>query len=184
MNKKIINYRDEDIVVHKYSESDLVNIYDSFIYWYYGAMRAKMKGYRKPPIPEEFTEKYASYKLGLYHKDGPGADAYDIHSDGSVEGIEIKATSTDNGFQGAVNPNNFDRFIWFDFSGWEDFTFSIYEIPKHFVSGLTKKDRIILRSIVNRNNISPLWSGSILISKEQMDLSIENMKGMLTNLIF
>jgi hypothetical protein len=124
---------------------------------------------RTPPVPEEFTEKFASYVSGYYHKDNDGPDAFDISND-SVSPIEIKSTTTANGFQGAITLDNFEKLLWFDFSEWKEFKFRIYEYPKDVF--INQKKRFSLLKIAKDNNIGVKCSGTIAINSDDLNLDV------------
>jgi len=167
MEKKTINFKGTDISVHKFDHTDLSGILKPLIIWYNAAIISQEYGLRTPPVPEEFTEKFASYISGYYHKDNDGPDAFDL-SNQSVIPVEIKSTITANGFQGAITLDNFEKLLWFDFSQWKEFKFRIYEYPKNLF--INQKKRFSLKKIAADNNIVLKCSGTIAINQEDLNL--------------
>jgi hypothetical protein len=169
MEIKRIEFRGTEITVHKLDNSDLSEILRPLIIWYNAAIISQEYGLRTPPVPEEFTEKFASYVSGYYHKDNDGPDAFDISND-SVIPIEIKSTTTANGFQGAITLDNFEKLLWFDFSEWKEFKFRIYEYPKDVF--INQKKRFSLLKIAKDNNIGVKCSGTIAINSDDLNLDV------------
>jgi hypothetical protein len=167
MEIKNIHFKGNEITVHKFDDSDLSDILKPLIIWYNAATISQEYGLRTPPIPEEFTEKFASYVSGYYHKDNDGPDAFDLNNDGIIP-IEIKSTTTSNGFQGAITIDNFEKLLWFDFSQWKEFRFRIYEYPKEVF--INQKKRFSLQKIARDNNIGVKYSGAIAINSDDLNL--------------
>lgn len=167
METRIINFRGRDIRVHKFDRSDLSDILNPLIIWYNTATISQEYGLSTPPIPADFTEKFAAYVSGYYHKDNDGPDAFDLNNHGIIP-IEIKSTTTPNGFQGAITLANFDKLLWFDFSQWKEFKFRIYEYPKELF--VNQKKRFSLKKIAKDNNITVKYSGTICIEDMNLDI--------------
>jgi hypothetical protein len=176
MEIKRIKFRGTGITVHKFDNSDLSDILRPLIIWYNAAIISQEYGLRTPPVPEEFTEKFASYVSGYYHKDNDGPDAFDLSYD-SVIPVEIKSTSTTNGFQGAITLDNFEKLLWFDFSDWKEFKFRIYEYPKELF--INQKKRFSLQKIAKDNNIGVKCSGTIAINSD--DLNLDVLRGLIVS---
>ncbi len=167
METKIINFKGAVISVHKFDNSDLSDILKPLIIWYNAAIISQDYGLRTPPVPEEFTERFASYISGYFHTDNDGPDAFDLNNDRVIP-IEIKSTTTANGFQGAITLDNFEKLLCFDFSQWKEFKFRIYEYPKAVF--INQKKRFSLKKIAKDNNIVIKCSGKIAINAEDLNL--------------
>jgi hypothetical protein len=158
METKKIEYEGAKIQVYKYEPADVPVILQPFLLWYTSAIISEDYGFRKPPIPEDFTEKISCYILGYWHKYGAGVDAFEIIDD-KINLIEIKGTTTDTGFQGNINEEYFDALIWFDFSGYKKLEYKIFKLAKELFIGHNVK--LNLKTIVSVHNIAPICIGKI-----------------------
>lgn len=156
--RTIVDNDGKQIEVKKYESKDEPEILQPFLIWYTSAIISENFKFRKPPIPEDFTEKISCYILNYWHKHGAGVDAFEIDGDKILK-VEIKATTTKSGFQGNINAENFDFLIWFDFSAYKSLEYRIFKFSKDLFEN--KPDKINLKKIVDDENLSPIKKGKV-----------------------
>jgi len=127
MIKIKVSYNGKQYECEKYEKKDEKDLIERYFFWRVSTFITANKKLRKPPIPEDFSEPFCCYVGNLVHKRGAGPDAFKLDSNGNViRTIEIKATTTDSGFQG-VKKYSFDELYWLDLSEFKQLKYKIYK---------------------------------------------------------
>ncbi len=165
------NYR-----VRKYGRGDEHEILDQLFSWKVTALIHKFTGIKKPQMPGTFSERFVCYVCGLAHNtEGSGPDAFLLNLQGNVESaIEIKATTTEGGFNDVKRALQFDELYWLSFVDFDSLKYEIYHISKHRIESFveasgTKHDRatVNLKRITKENRLGPAHKGRIGIVREK-----------------
>mgnify|MGYP000889834581 CR=1 FL=1 len=116
---------------------------------------------RKPPMPELFSESLCCLSLGLYHCQNKNPDAFELIT-GKLYPVEIKATTTENGFQEIKN-ENYHFLYWIDLFQMAKLEYTIYKFDKETINNALqskKTKKINLRKLIN-DQTRPVYKGKL-----------------------
>ena len=177
MPKLIVQWKNKHYECAEYDQNDELKILDKLFLWKTTVLLAKQTDSKNAQLPETFSEPFCCLVCGLVHKLGSGPDAFRLDSRGEVEAvIEIKATTTKQGFTDIKRTMDFDELYWLSFADFDTLHYKVYRLTKphleNFVeASKTARDRatINLQAVVNKYGLQPIHQGYIGIVEEGSD---------------